>query len=211
MSNHQKSLHEALFGKIRRELLSVFVFNPGRSFYLLELVSILRTGRGGVQRELANLNRAGLLQRRKEGVKVLFTLSEECPVIVPLRELLKELADCAGMLEEMVSDICRDATLAAMSLTNSGIYRLLLVDHDESDELKSELERIKLLCGAEIRFELMTLKQARGVVAKKPAGHWVSEPSVTIIHGDASMLFPDEPVAVDENNNDLFSSAGLNW
>ncbi len=211
MSIYQKSLQEALFGKIRRELLSVFIFNPGRSFYLLELVSILRTGRGGVQRELANLNRAGLLQRRKEGVKVLFSIVDDCPIIGPLRELLKELSDCEGMLEEMVSEMCQDASLAALSVTQAGSYRLLLVDQDRSDELKQKLERIMLICGTEIQLETMTLQQAREAVAVNTGGHWVAGPSARIISGDAAMLSSDGLGAVEERDDDLFSSAGLSW
>ncbi|MEN8208777.1 MAG: hypothetical protein ABFR50_05960, partial [Candidatus Fermentibacteria bacterium] len=76
-----KSVNESLFGRIRRQLLSLFFLNPEKSFFLLELIDILRTGRGGVQRELANLVGSGIISREKTGMKVFFSLSEDCTVI----------------------------------------------------------------------------------------------------------------------------------
>ena len=54
-NNPNELLGESLFGKVRRKVLSILVLNPERSFYLLELIRLLNSGRGAVQREVARL------------------------------------------------------------------------------------------------------------------------------------------------------------
>jgi len=73
------SCDKSLFGMIRRQLLCLFFLNPGRSYFLLELVDILRTGRGGVQRELANLVDSGII--KLEGL-----LEQTFPILDSIRK-----------------------------------------------------------------------------------------------------------------------------
>jgi DNA-binding transcriptional ArsR family regulator len=78
---------EALFGKVRRELLCLLFGEDGRRFFLMELVRRLDAGRGGVQRELARLTGAGLLTRTREGNQIYFQADAGSPFFAHLRRL----------------------------------------------------------------------------------------------------------------------------
>ena len=54
-------LADALFSKSQQRVLGVLFGNSGRSYYLTEIISLAKTGRGAVQREVANLAASGLI------------------------------------------------------------------------------------------------------------------------------------------------------
>ncbi len=78
---------EALFGKVRRELLGLLFEEDGRRLFLMEIVRRLAAGRGGVQRELARLTGAGLLSRTREGNQIYFQADPGSPLFAQLRRL----------------------------------------------------------------------------------------------------------------------------
>lgn len=78
---------EALFGKVRRELLALLFEEEGRRMFLMEIVRRLDAGRGGVQRELARLTGAGLLSRTREGNQIYFQADPGSPLFEQLCRL----------------------------------------------------------------------------------------------------------------------------
>lgn len=216
MSKDSRSIDEALFGRIRRELLCIFLFNPLRSFYLLELVSLLRTGRGGVQRELRNLVSAGLVSRRRAGVKVLFSLSGECPVIEPLGELLRIVADHTAAVRNAVREHRRSIETAVLdgSVTEPHIehVRLLLVADDVPEALMEELERVELLTGISLETSIYERVSAGSRLVSEPESQWVFSPSAICIVGSVEDLRQSEAEEDrGEEEPDLFSSMGFDW
>ncbi|MCK4671193.1 MAG: winged helix-turn-helix transcriptional regulator [Candidatus Aegiribacteria sp.] len=57
----------ALFGKVRRNLLSLFLLNPEESYYFREIARLINAGHGAVHRELANLVEAGIITCSRVG------------------------------------------------------------------------------------------------------------------------------------------------
>ena len=55
------ALADALFPKVRQRVLAVLFGTPDRSFYANEVIALAQSGTGAVQRELADLSAAGLL------------------------------------------------------------------------------------------------------------------------------------------------------
>lgn len=213
MSNEFRSLDEALFGRIRRELLSLFLFNPQRRFYLLELVSLLRTGRGGVQRELRNLVEAGVVSRERSGVKVLFGLSEGCPLESELRELLLGLVDHRSAVAEAVAEYGRQIEMAAMSDADRGMefcsVKLLVVAEKAPEGLEKSLQRVELLCGIRVDLALLTPAEAETGLRGHPDSQWVMQPSTVLLHGSFDVLEPRGEGKARNDEPDLFSSAGI--
>ncbi|MBI3892167.1 MAG: winged helix-turn-helix transcriptional regulator [Candidatus Wallbacteria bacterium] len=80
---------EALFGKVRREILTLLFGRPGEGRHLLEIVRAARSGRGGVQRELARLAAAGLVTRQRRGNLVVYQANPECPLFGEMRALVE--------------------------------------------------------------------------------------------------------------------------
>lgn len=108
MSNNQNELiGEVLFGKVRRKVLSTFVLNPQRSFYLLELIRLLDCGRGAVQREVSRLAKAGILIREKQGNQVHFRADTGNLIYREIRSIFSKttgLVDLLGHCLESCGD-----------------------------------------------------------------------------------------------------------
>lgn len=211
-----KSIDESLFGRIRRELLRLFFLNPRKSFFLLELVDILRTGRGGVQRELANLVESGIITREKAGMKVLFSLSESCPVTDEMEKLLVKLVDYEDMLSLAVSDYQTSIKTAAMSLPEEGEYspslKLLVSCDDSCEEFLKEIKRIELLIGRKIELLTVRTYELKEYIRSRPEAQWILDGSWKLLAGTADDLKLEEDTA--ENGicePDLFTGTGFTW
>ena len=214
MSIRKKPIDEALFGRIRRELLSIFLLNPGSTFYLLELVHILRTGRGGVQRELDNLVRAGIVTRKRKGVKVLFSIAEECPLRLELKELILSMAAPEAAFSEILSGYAAHVRAAVMIdagfQSPSEEVKLLIVSDGLPEDLTTELDRVQLLTGVTLDLTVAGAAEARRLVSSDRNYDWVLSPSAYFLVGSEEDLTASGEAESDEGP-DLFSSAGLNW
>jgi len=213
MSINGGAAGEALFGRIRRELLNLFLFNPERSFYLLEIVSILRTGRGGVQRELANLVSAGIVSRRRSGVKVLFALSDGSAILPELGALLAVLSDQRSALDTALDQLKPAISIAVLKDGESGEAsapsRLLLVCGHDPVDLEEELERVQLIHGRVIDATVLRPEEVAEAIGRD-AMSWAMSPAASFLRGSREEL--EAMVGSDseeEGEPDLFSAAGL--
>jgi len=200
-------------------LLAIFLFNPERDFFLLELVSLLRTGRGGVQRELANLVAAGVIERRKSGVKVLFRRKTgDDPVLEKLEELVRAVTDHVSGIVKVITvfkDFIRLAVLKDVPRGNGrSSVKIFVVTDKFPDDLAVELKRLEVLYGVDVDLSAPDYENAKRLLAEgsKELG-WLEGPDIVTVLGDIDKLLPggDVEEAVEEKKDDLFSSAGLTW
>jgi uncharacterized protein len=89
---------EALFGKTRRGVLALLFGRPDESFYLREIIRQTGGGAGAVQRELAHLHRAGLIERLPRGSQVHYRANSVSPVFPELRALVAKTTGAADVL-----------------------------------------------------------------------------------------------------------------
>ncbi len=207
-----KSIDESLFGLIRRQLLSLFFLNPEKSFYLLELINILRTGRGGVQREVANLVESGIITREKSGMKVFFSLAENCIVTDEMQRLLRKFVDYESMLSLAVRDYGTFIRTAVMSTEGEeGSFNLLVSFDGDSEEFRMEIERIELLTGIEIVLSTVQPHELKAYIRNSEA-QWISGGKWKLLAGRADDLMP---VELETESGicepDLFSGTGFTW
>lgn len=106
-NNSNELLRECLFGKVRRKVLSTFVLDPGRSFYLLELIRFLNCGRGAVQREVSRLAEAGIVTRTMVGNQVHYTTNTNNLIYKELKSIFSKTT---GLVELLGADLqnCTD-------------------------------------------------------------------------------------------------------
>ena len=71
---------DALFTKVQQRVLGVLFGNPGRSFYGNEVISLVDSGTGAVQRELTRLEAAGLVTVTRIGNQKHYQANEAAPV-----------------------------------------------------------------------------------------------------------------------------------
>ena len=81
---------EALFPRVRHQLLVLLFGSPERTYYLNELVRLVGAGVGGVQRELESFTRAGLVRVTRRGNQRHYQADPDCVVFPELRGLAQK-------------------------------------------------------------------------------------------------------------------------
>jgi len=66
------SAASALFGKSRRSVLALLFGHPDEAFHMRQIVRVVSTGQGAVQRELRRLSRAAIVIRLVQGRQVYY-------------------------------------------------------------------------------------------------------------------------------------------
>lgn len=89
---------DALFPKVRRNLLSATYSQPEKWWYMSELAAFIKTTPSSIQRELTALTESGILRSRPDGNRLYVQAETESPIFVPLRDLL---AQTLGVPEEL--------------------------------------------------------------------------------------------------------------
>lgn len=89
-----------LFTSTMQGVLAATVLRPEREWYLSDLAAYLGVGPSSLQRTLAKLTRAGILNRRRNGNRVYYRTDPVCPI---LSELASILIKTAGIAEKSSS------------------------------------------------------------------------------------------------------------
>lgn len=98
-NNLNELLSIGLFGKVRRKLLLVFMLNPDKSFYMLELIRLIDCGRGAVQRELALLVEIGIIYRKPDGKHVYYSTNTQNLIYTELRSIISKTTGLIDLLK----------------------------------------------------------------------------------------------------------------
>lgn len=93
----------ALFGRTRRNVLALIFGQPGRTFYLREIVSRCGTGVSQVQKELEQLVAAGLLLREKRANQVHFHANPDASIYGELLGIVTKTFGIADVVREVIS------------------------------------------------------------------------------------------------------------
>jgi predicted nucleotidyltransferase/DNA-binding PadR family transcriptional regulator len=80
-----------LFGKTRQAILSLLYRRPEEAFYTRQILEIINTGNGSVQRELRNLTDSGVITRTTRGNLVYYQASPNCPFYQELKDLVQKM------------------------------------------------------------------------------------------------------------------------
>ena len=71
---------DALYTTTQQRLLGLLFGQPRRSFFVTELIELARVGRGAVQRELARLERSGLVVTERYGNRKHYQANVDAPI-----------------------------------------------------------------------------------------------------------------------------------
>jgi len=92
------NLSSALFGRTRRAVLALLYGHPDEAYYLRQLVRSAGLGLGAVQREVARLAGAGIIQRTARGRQVYYQANPGCPLFAELKSLVVKTAGAGDVL-----------------------------------------------------------------------------------------------------------------
>lgn len=108
------SLADALFPRVRQRVLAILFGNPGRSFFLSEVVALAQSGTGAVQRELASLAAAGLLTVRNQGNQKHYQANAQAPVYAELRGLVLKTSGAVDIVRAALAPLADQITGACI-------------------------------------------------------------------------------------------------
>ena len=103
---------DALFSKVQQRVLAVLFGNPGRSFYANEVIALAGSGTGAVQRELAQLDAAGLVTVTRLGKQKHYQANAAAPVFGELRSLVLKTSGLVDVLREALAPLAGQVTAA---------------------------------------------------------------------------------------------------
>ncbi len=88
--DHNKNLpfEKALFSKVQRQILALFFNHVDESFYTNEIIRIIGSGSGSVQRELNKLALSGLVTIQKIGNQKRYQVNRDAPIFSEIRNIV---------------------------------------------------------------------------------------------------------------------------
>lgn len=96
---------DALFTKVQQRVLAVLFGNAGRSFYANEVIRLVGSGTGAVQRELARLEAAELVTVARVGKQKHYQANSAAPVFEELRSLVLKTSGLVDVLRAALAPL----------------------------------------------------------------------------------------------------------
>jgi len=98
-------LADALFGRVRQRVLGFLFGQPDRSYYASEMIGLVGAGSGGVQRELARLEAAGLVTVTRIGRQKHYRANEAASIFPELRGIILKTSGLGDVLRAALSPL----------------------------------------------------------------------------------------------------------
>ncbi len=103
---------DALFPKTRQEVLSTLLLWPERRWYLSDLAQQLGVRPSSLQRELASLTEAGILQREADGNRVYYQADPAFPLLPDLQSIFVKTIGIADKVKAALQPVLEAADFA---------------------------------------------------------------------------------------------------
>lgn len=105
MGTVHETLSTTLFGKARREVLSVLFGNADQAFYIRQLARLTGLGMGALQRELEALSRAGIIERTAQGKHIFFKANAACPIFPELKSIVTKTVGVGDIVRKALAPL----------------------------------------------------------------------------------------------------------
>jgi predicted nucleotidyltransferase len=102
MRTYPASLASVLFGKSMRAILALLYGRPEQRFYLREIARAAGTPPSSLQRDLAALAAAGIVERHQNGRQVYFRANPKCPIFGELKAIVTKTFGVADLLRDLL-------------------------------------------------------------------------------------------------------------
>jgi predicted nucleotidyltransferase len=107
-----KDAISVLFPGVRRSVLAAGLMQPDKWWYLSELADFLHTTPSSLQRELAGLVRAGILEQRQDGRRVYFKAEKRSPIYRDLKALFEKTSGLMAALKVALNPLDKKIAFA---------------------------------------------------------------------------------------------------
>lgn len=93
------NISASLFGKTRNAVLALLYSHVDERFYFRQIVRLIGTGLGALQRELKNLSKAGIISKSVQGNQIYYQANPDCPIFNEIKNLVMKTAGVRDILK----------------------------------------------------------------------------------------------------------------
>ncbi|MFT5396476.1 MAG: putative nucleotidyltransferase [Gammaproteobacteria bacterium] len=170
-------LGDVLFTKTQQRVLGLLYGNPGKTFYLNELVRLAGVGKGSVNRELIRMLNAGLLTKDKVGNQNHFQANKECPIYHELLVLVRKTFGIVDVIKQALLPLEDEIDFAFVygsiakgeENAKSDIDLMIVTSSLEYTDVINSLMDVEKSLGRPINPTLYTSKQIKNKLKSKNA------------------------------------------
>jgi predicted nucleotidyltransferase len=161
----------SLRSELRRKLLTFFYVNRSARAYVRQLAGELQVDSTNLSRELARLEREGLLHSEVEGRQRYFCLNRKYPYLKPLFSMLQGSIGIQSALKRAVEAVpgIESAWLYGSFAKNeadaSSDIDLLIVGLPDQNQLASRIRATEKMLRREINYTVLTSQELEGRLA----------------------------------------------
>jgi predicted nucleotidyltransferase len=168
-ANQAESLADALFTRTQQRVLGLLFGQPHSSFYASQIIALTGTGSGAAQRELARLERSGLVTSWRVGAQQHYQANPQSPLFADLCSIVQKTVGLAEPLRQALKPLTRqiDAVFIYGSVAKSSntaesdIDLMLISDHLTYADVFAVLEPLIPTLGRAIQPTVYSREELR--------------------------------------------------
>jgi len=165
-------LEALISSRTRVKLLTLFLLNPEREYYVREIARTTGENINAVRRELANLESFGLISSERRGNQIHYMVDRNFFLYDELQRIVLKTEGIAAMLEQRLGDlgtvecIFIYGSFAAGKAGKRSDIDLCIVGNVDEDRLVSIIHESEQILGREINYTLLPNKEFRDRLAR---------------------------------------------
>jgi predicted nucleotidyltransferase len=177
-TQHQPAgLAGALFSQVRLRVLGLLIGHPEQGYQLTEVIRLVGSGRGAVQRELESLTKSGILNLVATSNRKVYRANRESPIFEELHRLILKTV---GLLEPLKTALGRYKSNIDVAFVYGSVAKgedtaksdidLMILGHDLAyDQIYGALQKAEKLLLRAVNPNLMTMMEWREKLLSKNA------------------------------------------
>jgi DNA-binding transcriptional ArsR family regulator len=157
---------DALLPKTRQGILAAMLIRPEKAWYVSELARRMGVPSSSLQRELHDLEKAGVLKTRRQGRMAYYQANTNSPVFPELRGLMLKTAGLVDVLADAIEPLARKlrivfvyGSIAAGGERSDSDIDLMVIGNVSPLDLAVPLRNARELLGREINPTVYTLAE----------------------------------------------------
>jgi len=165
---------EKLFtSRTRAKLLTLFLTESKKEFYVRELQRKIKENVTSVRRELENLKKLGLVNERKEGIQKFYSLNKNHPIYEELRRIVLKTEGVGKILRDKLSKLAGIkysmiyGSFAKGTEIESSDVDLIIIGTIDERKLLEQIRKVEEEIGREVNYILWSEEEFRKKIKEK--------------------------------------------
>src|SRR5581483_7421174 len=162
-----KGLADALFSQVQLRVLNLLIGHPDKTYQITDVIRLVGSGRGAVQRELERLTEAGILTLTISGKRKSYQANRQSPVFNELRGLLLKTVGLVEPIRAALKSFAGKINVAFVygsvagrrDSAKSDIDLMILADQLSYSEIYSALQKAEKTLLRPINPNLLTVRE----------------------------------------------------